>query len=169
MEDEPEQSLARALAEIPALDVVKQEPSKMGRYLPLALDGGRQEWAIRYNGELFADRSSLKPMGRDTARLVWPGIKLRFRFASGDPPDFRERRDGSTQSVMEDWLPVVTTRWLDREIEYTETAFVAPAGRPDEVAGDVTRRRRHRGAGALHHPQHHPWPQAGPPVDRRAR
>ena len=140
MEDEPEQSLARALTEIPALDVVKQEPSKMGRYLPLALDGGRQEWAMRYNGELFADRASLKPMGRDTARFVWPGIKLRFRFGSGDPPDFRERRDGSAQSVLDDWLPVVTTRWLDREIEYTETAFVAPLDGPMTAARGITRR-----------------------------
>ncbi len=126
VEDEPEQSLQRALAEIPPLDVVKQEPSVMGRYLPLSLDGGRQEWAIRYNGELFADRGSLKPMGRDTARLIWPTTQLRFRFGSGDPPDFRERRDGSKQSVLDNWLPVVITRWRDREIEYEESAFVAP-------------------------------------------
>jgi hypothetical protein len=130
VEDEPEQSLQRALAEIPPLDVVKQEPSKMGRYLPLALDAGRQEWAVRYNGELFADRASLKPMGRDTARLIWPSARLRFRFGTGDPPDFRERQDGSKQTVMDNWLPVVITRWLDREIEYEETAFVAPLDGP---------------------------------------
>ena len=112
----------------------------MGRYLPLALDGGRQEWAVRFNGELFADRGSLKPMGRDTARLIWPAMQLRFRFGSGDPPDFRERKDASRQSILHDWLPVVITRWLDREIEYEETAFVAPlAGKmrpPVELRGD---------------------------------
>ena len=104
----------------------------MGRYLPLALDGGRQEWAIRYNGELFADRASLKPMGKGhrPARLARHQAALPFRQRR--PARLpRAMRDGSAQSVMEDWLPVVTTtRWLDREIEYTETAFVAPLDGP---------------------------------------
>ncbi len=121
--DEPEQSLARAMAEIPPLDVTKQEP--FGRYMPLGVEAGRQEWALRFNGELFSDKVHLKLMGRDAARLLWPGLQLRFRFGTGDPPDFRERRDGTCQSVLDGWLPVVVSQWLDREIEYTQTAFAA--------------------------------------------
>jgi len=135
---EPEQSLARALAEIPALDVTKVEP--FGRYLPLAAEAGRQEWAVRYNGELFASKRYLKLLGRDAARLQWPGEMLRFRFGSGDPPDFRERRDGTQQSLLDGWLPVVESRWLDREIEYQQTAFAclldSPLTHPNQRRGD---------------------------------
>lgn len=136
--EEPEQSLARATAEIPPLDVTKQAP--FGRYLVLSLESGRQEFALRYNGELFADKSQLKLMGRDAARLLWPGHQLRFRFGSGDPPDFRERRNDTRQRVLDGWLPVAISEWLDREIEYQQTTFVAQldglmAG-PEERRGD---------------------------------
>ncbi len=121
---EPEQTLARACAEIPRLDVTKQAP--FGRYVVLGTDGGRQEWALRYNGELFGDKRELKLMGRDAARLRWPGHQLRFRFGSGDPPDFRERSGATQQSRLEGWLPVFESSWLDREIEYRQLAFAAP-------------------------------------------
>ncbi len=119
---EPEQSLARAIAEIPPLDETITHP--YGRYLPLSPETGRQEWAVRYNGELFADKRGLKLWGRDAARLDWPGNMLRFRFGSGDPPDFRERRGATRQALADGWLPVVESEWRDREIEYHQTAFV---------------------------------------------
>jgi len=139
--DEPEQSLARAMAEIPPLDVTKQNSyGGLGRYVVLGVEAGRQEFALRYNGELFVDKLHLKLMGRDAARLRWPGHQLRFRFASGDPPDFHERRDDTRQAVLDGWLPVVTSQWLDREIEYTETAFAAlldgPMTGPEARRGD---------------------------------
>jgi hypothetical protein len=124
--DEPEHSLARAMSEIPPLDVTKQASyGGLGFYMPLGVEAGRQEWALRYNGELFANKAQLKPAGRDTARLLWPGHQIRFRFGTGDPPDFRERRDGTHQSLVDGWMPVVISRWLDREIEYEQTAFAA--------------------------------------------
>jgi hypothetical protein len=89
----------------------------------LGVEAGRQEWALRHNGELFADKRHLKLSGRDAAQLLWPSYRIRFRFGTGDPPDFRERRDGARQTLLEGWLPVVTSRWLDREIEYEQTAF----------------------------------------------
>lgn len=135
VEDEPEQNLARAMAEIPPLDVTKQAP--FGRYVALGIDGGRQEWALRYNGELFADKRELKLAGRDAARLLWPGQQLRFRFGSGDPPDFREGRKATQQSRLEGWLPVFTSRWLDREIEYEQTAFAAPLAGPMQAAESI--------------------------------
>jgi hypothetical protein len=134
--DEAEQSLARAMTEIPALDVTKQAP--FGRYLPLGLEAGRQEFALRYNGELFADKRYLKLMGRDAARLLWPGYQLRFRFGTGDPPDFREHRAGTRQRVLDNWLPVVISEWLDREIEYRQTTFVTQLDGP--MTGPMERR-----------------------------
>jgi hypothetical protein len=139
--EQPEHSLARAMAEIPPLDVTKQESyGGMGFYMPLGVEAGRQEWALRYNGELFANKVQLKPAGRDLARLLWPGHQIRYRFGTGDPPDFRERRDGTRQSLLDGWLPVVHSRWLDREVEYEQTAFAAlldgPMTPPEARRGD---------------------------------
>jgi hypothetical protein len=121
--DEPEQSYERATMEIPSLDVTKQAP--FGRYLPLGVEAGRQEFALRYNGELFAAKQFLKLRGRDAARLLWPGREIHYRFATGDPPDFREPGPAAEQRVLDNWLPVVISEWLDREIVYEETAFAA--------------------------------------------
>ncbi|MCJ7736499.1 MAG: hypothetical protein MUQ10_04180, partial [Anaerolineae bacterium] len=129
--DEPEHSLESVMAEVPPLDVVKQDSGTgLGRYLPLSLETGRQEFAVRHNGELFVDKAGLKLSGRDAARLLWPGRRMRFRFGSGDPPDFREVGHITRQSLLEGWLPVVTSRWLDREIAYEETVCVAPIEGP---------------------------------------
>ena len=137
--DQPEHSLARAMAEIPPLDVVKQEShGGMGFYMPLGVEAGRQEWALRFNGELFASKAQIKPAGRDLARLLWPGHQIRYRFGTGDPPDFRERSDGTQQSLLDGWLPVVRSRWLDREIEYRQTAFAALLDGP--MTGQEARR-----------------------------
>ena len=109
----------------------------MGRYLPLGLEAGRQEFALRHNGELFADKNQLKLSGRDAARLLWPGAQLRFRFGMGDPPDFREPGHRTEQSLLDGWLPVVISRWLDREIAVEETAFVSQI---DAMTGPDARR-----------------------------
>lgn len=134
--DGPEQSLARAMAEIPRLDVTKQDSGTgMGRYLPIGFDGGRQEFAVRHNGELFADKAQLKLSGRDAAHLLWPGRQLRYRIGSGDPPDFREEGHATQQSLLEGWLPVIISHWLDREIAFKVTTLATPVdGPPQEAA-----------------------------------
>jgi len=129
---EPEHSLARALAEIPPLDVTRQdsyEPN-YGLYVILGLEAGRQEFGLRYNGELFMSKPVLKPTGRDLARLTWPGMDIHYRFGAGDPPDFREGRDLTRQSRLAGWLPVFVSEWLDRELAWTQTAFAAPLAGP---------------------------------------
>jgi hypothetical protein len=131
VESEPEHSLAKAMLDIPPLDVVKQDSyTGLGRYLPLGLEAGRQEWALRYNGDLFADKVQLKLKGRDAARLLWPGHRLHFRFGSGDPPTFHDRKGDTKQSLHDGWLPVVASQWLDREVAYEQTTFGAPLNRP---------------------------------------
>ncbi|TFG67156.1 MAG: hypothetical protein E4H27_09335, partial [Anaerolineales bacterium] len=123
--EEPEHSLARAMREIPPLDVIKQDTyTGLGRYLPLSVEAGRQEFAIRHNGELFADKDQLKLQGRDAAHLLWPGPRIRFRYGTGDPPDFRESGHTTRQSLMDGWLPVVISQWVDRDIAVEETTFV---------------------------------------------
>jgi len=118
---ESEQSYERAAREIPQLKVTKQPP--YGRYCPIGCDGNRQEFAVRYNGDIFADKRSMKVVGRDTARLLWPGSKIFYRIASGNPPDFREREGATEQEAYLGYLPIYTSRWKDREIEYELTTF----------------------------------------------
>ncbi|MEA3345134.1 MAG: hypothetical protein U9Q78_02635 [Chloroflexota bacterium] len=136
--EEPEQSYERAAREIPPLDVTKQAP--FGRYLPLGVEAGRQEFALRYNGELFSTKAELKLRGRDAARLLWPGTDIHYRFPTGDPPDFREDGDATKQRVLEDYLPIVVSEWLDREITYQQTALTAlldgPMSPQEERRGD---------------------------------
>lgn len=138
VEEEPEQSYERAAHEIPPLDVTKQEP--YGRYLPLGVEAGRQEFALRYNAELFAAKQHLKLRGRDAARLLWPGTEIHYRFPTGDPPNYREAGGATQQRLLEGWLPVVISEWLDREIVYEQTAFAAlidgPLTPPSARRGD---------------------------------
>jgi len=135
---EPQQTLQRAFEEIPALDVTKQEP--FGRYMPLSFEGTRQEFALRYNGNLLLDKRHLKVAGRDAARALWPSTQIRYNFGSGDPPDWRERAGAAEQTVMGGYLPIVNTCWLDRDIEFTQTAFATPlSGIPEgpfDIRGD---------------------------------
>jgi len=136
---EPEHSLERAIAEIPPLDVTKQESGGgLGFYMPLSVEAGKQEWALRYNGELFADKRHLKLAGRDAAELLWPSHRIRMRFGSGDPPDFHEQRGAVKQSLREGWLPIVTSAWHDREIAYEQTTFATLLDGP--MSGQDARR-----------------------------
>jgi len=123
---QPEQTVARAFAEVPPLRKTGQEP--LPRYLPLGWDANRQEFALLYNGDAFCDKQALKVGGRDTARLLWPGTSIRYRFATGDPPDLREREDAVAQRLLDGYLPIVISTWHDREWRYEQTAFAAPLG-----------------------------------------
>ena len=133
---EPEQSYERASTEIPQL--IKTHQGQWGRYVPIGCDANRQEFAYRYNGEIFAEKVLLKVMGRDTAKLLWPGKAIFFKFPTGDPPDFRYREDGTKQSAMNDCLPIFTSEWKDREIVYEKTAFACLL---DEIPRHEERKR----------------------------
>ena len=120
---EPEQTFERARREIPELIKTRQGP--WGRYCPIGCDANRQEFAVRYNADIFADKESMKVVGRDTAKLLWPGAAIWFKFPTGDPPDFREREDGTKQSALSGYLPIYTSEWKDREFAYEMTSFAA--------------------------------------------
>ena len=118
--DETEQSYEQASKEIPQLVAKRQD-----RYVILGCDSNRQEWALRWNGDIFADKLRMLMKKRDTAKLLWPGHILAFKFPTGDPVDFREREGFNKQSCIDDCLPMYTTQWLDREFEFTQTAFAS--------------------------------------------
>lgn len=120
--DESEQTFERAMEEIPPLQKTKQHPP-YGRYIVLGCENNRKKFALKFNGDIFINKQLLKLKGRDTSKLIYPGVELMYKFATGDPPDFREREEGSKQSLKDGYLPIVSTKWLDREIEYEEIAF----------------------------------------------
>lgn len=122
--DEPEQTFERAMAEIPRLRAPFQH-HPTGRYCPLGCEGSRQRFALRYNGSVFMDKRANKAMGRDTVNLLWPGTSVHLKFASGDYPNFREYENACGQSWSDDGAPVITSVWMDRDVEYTQTAFAA--------------------------------------------
>lgn len=136
--DEPEQSLDKAMSEIPPLDPAKHDSySGLGLYLPLGVDAGRQEFALRHNGEIFLDKRFLKLLGRDAAKLIWPSHRLRFLFGSGVPPAFPEVAE---QSLRDGWLPIVRTRWANGAIAYKQITFTTLANgqmsEPEARRGD---------------------------------
>ena len=125
---EPEQSYERASIEIPQL--IKTRQDRWGRYVPIGCEANRQEFAVRFNGEVFAHKEELKVRGRDTASLLWPGPEIHFKFPSGDTPDFREREDGTEQSALKGYLPIYTSTWNDGDTRYEMTSFAALISEP---------------------------------------
>ncbi len=123
--EEPEQTLDRAMAETPRLAPAMQAPP-VGRYVPLGLEGNRAAFALRFNGNIFLSKGGLRPAGRDTVGLDWPGSDVFIRFGSGDPPDEREREGACVQRWPDPAVPVLETAWMDRGVEYRQTCFAAP-------------------------------------------
>ncbi len=133
---EPEQTYERASREIPHVN--RTTVHQYGRYVPIGCEANRQEFAIRYNGEIFADKEEMKASGRDTAKLLWPGKCIFYKFPTGDPVDFRYREDGAEQSAMDGYLPIYTSKWKDREFVYEMTSFAALM---DETPWDEEKKR----------------------------
>jgi len=80
---QPEQSYERASEEISPLQKAKQGPP-YGRYIIVGCEGNRQEFALRFNGHLFANKKFLKVHGHDT-----PVHRRKARSSSGS----RARQD----------------------------------------------------------------------------
>lgn len=127
--DEPEQSLARALAE---------QPPKRGRmYLPVGLEGGRQRFGIHPDGSVFCVNDRIDdPPGRDTSRRTWGGHRLDYSFNL--PKSAPAKR-----WIEDDCLPIQQTEWEHEGIRYSQTAFATrldpgELGFPDTQADDTT-------------------------------
>ena len=116
-----EQTVARAMAEVPAME--KNMQPKYGRYVLMGWEGVRQKFALRFNGDIFANKIDQKVSARDTAKTRWAANELHFRLASGDPPNRHEGNADTIQTMPDARVPVYETRWLDREIEYCQSSF----------------------------------------------
>lgn len=125
-----EQSLRKALAEIPRLAFTAREASHPVRYIPLGFPASREKYGLDFNGNVFINKHGVKAMKEDLARMLWKGEEIYFRIGTGALPDFREREDGARQSLLEDYLPVISTRWRDGSVDYEEQAYATMLAAP---------------------------------------
>ena len=126
--DEPEQTFARAMSEM---------PPKRQFYIPLGCAGGRQRFGVDPDGSVFCVNDRIdQPKGKDTPRRTWGGNRLRYRF--GLPEGTPAKRWIEEQS-----LPIIHAQWERNGIRYTQTAFATrldpgSLGPPDMQADDTT-------------------------------
>jgi hypothetical protein len=118
---EPEQTYERASHEIPPLDPWQREWG--GRaYLPLAADSDWQKFAFEYGGNVFVSKSGIKAKGHELQRLNWQGDRITWMMATGEGRYQREDHK-VTVSKLEGYLPIVTQRWKNEGLEYSEEGF----------------------------------------------
>jgi len=126
---EPDQSYERASREIPALDPWQDQ---YGRpiYMPLAADSSWQKFAFQYGGNVFIARGApdsiwsngTKAMGDEKRRLIWEGERITWKIGTGQTPYYREDRKAKV-SLDEGYLPVISQRWDNDGLAYTEEAY----------------------------------------------
>ena len=130
--DEPEQSYEQASRKIPALRKTLQTPRP--RYVPLGVDGNRQEIAIMYNGDILIERSSLKSKPTDREPLLWPEKEdhLLYHVMTGSTIDCHDGEDDTRQWILDGYLPVVFSEWQTEGIRYRMQSFAALLGEPTD-------------------------------------
>jgi hypothetical protein len=95
-------------------------PLKAPHYIPLSFEGGRQHFAVDERGEVFCDKNWIARIaGKDTARCLWEGNEIRYRFGlPAAPPVARTIEDGD--------LPIIIAQWERDGVRYEQTAFAVP-------------------------------------------
>jgi len=133
---QPEQSLERATADVPALSMTNRRPF---RCVPLGFPGNRQKYGLLFNGNVFVSKRDSKLFAEEIARMLWDGDTITYRIGTGVIPEFRERERAARQQMLDDTLPVTITTWSAGGMEYRQEAFAtlvsAPLG-PAENRGD---------------------------------
>jgi hypothetical protein len=126
----PEQSLERALGQVPRLTMTQRNWRQPNRYVAAGFMGNRQKYAVEFNGNVFISKRGSKLFAEERARMLWDGDLIQYRIGTGAVPDFREREGAAQQSMLEDRLPVILTRWRQDGIEYHAEAFATLADAP---------------------------------------
>jgi hypothetical protein len=152
---EPEQSYERASREIPALDPWQNQYGEP-IYLLLAPDSSWQKFAFEYGGNVFISKSGTKAKGKELARLGWEGDRITWKIGTGAKPYYREDRKAHV-SLADGYLPVVTQRWENEGLAYSEEAFAtllrgplspADAGRDEQTPAVLMLRLTAENSGA---------------------
>jgi hypothetical protein len=122
---EPEQTFSRSRAEIPALDPVVRDKKGIGDrlYLPLCAEAHWQKFGLEWGGNFFMNKKYVRAKGKDLARCQWPGDTLHWQIGSGAHPDFNRDPANCHMSILQDYLPVVYSRWTHEGFAFEEEAF----------------------------------------------
>ena len=108
--DLPEQTLDRAWSDMP----------RKGRiYMPLACEGGRQNFGLQPNGDIMLSRNWTERIkSTDSPKAKWPGGNMFIRFGMSGPVTGASREEGD--------LPLAAT-WYERDgVRYDQYAFATP-------------------------------------------
>lgn len=122
IKNQPEQSYDRARKEIPHLDPLKdQHGNRM--YLPLASDANWQKFAVQWGGNIFMDKHQTKAQGKELTRCNWIGNRLTWEIGTGAEPVFNRTEENCQMSILNDYLPVINSRWRQGGLNYDEEVF----------------------------------------------
>lgn len=124
---QPEQSLERATAEIPPLNMTNRRPY---RHIALGFFGNREKYALLFNGNVYLSKRDSKLFKEEVAAMLWRGDALTYRIGSGEKPDFRERERSAEQRMLDEELPIALTRWRADGVEYAQEVFVTLVDAP---------------------------------------
>lgn|GEM_PF-396069 len=122
---EYEQDYGRARKDIPELDPTRRDPRHALQYvyLPLAADGSWQKFAVIWGGHILIDKKRTKAEGREYERCQWRGDELRWEIGTGLQPVYARGKDDCQVSFLNDYLPLVITRWQQKGLIYEQEAF----------------------------------------------
>ncbi len=119
---QPEQSYDRARKEIPHLDPVHDQHGNR-IYLPLASDASWQKFAVEWGGNIFINKKLTKAQGKELAKCNWNGDDLAWEIGTGARPIFSRTEENAEMSILNDYLPIVHSRWRQDGLNYNEEAF----------------------------------------------
>ncbi|MHB0856259.1 MAG: hypothetical protein ACYC5M_01650 [Anaerolineae bacterium] len=122
--DLPEQTWERAWGDM---------PRKHPFYYVLSCEGARQKFGVDTTGEVFIGENYIRRVpGKDTPLLGFEGSHLRYDL--GIP-----RVELADRSILEGYLPVVRSHWVDGGLCYSQEAYAIWLDGPmqgREIAGD---------------------------------
>lgn len=123
VKEEQEQSYERARKEIPHLDPLHDQfGSRI--YLPLACDANWQKFAIEWGGNIVIDRNKAKVTGKALSLCTWNGDALEWYFGTGLTPRYDRDQTNCRMSVLNNYLPIVSSDWNHDGLLFHEEAFV---------------------------------------------
>jgi hypothetical protein len=122
--EQPEQSYERARSEIPRLDPTHRDGrGGMEIDIPLANDANWQKFSVQWGGNIVIDKKQTKARGEELKRCNWQGNTLQWNLGTGEEPVYHRSLENCQVSILNNYLPVVQSRWRQNNLLYDEEAF----------------------------------------------
>jgi hypothetical protein len=122
--EQPEQSYDRARNEIPRLDPTHRDGrGGMEIDIPLANDANWQKFSVQWGGNIVIDKKQTKARGEELTHCNWPGNTLKWTIGTGVQPVYHRSLENCQVSVLDNYLPVINSKWRQNDLIYDEEAF----------------------------------------------